>query len=78
MSRIEDVGSIYGEVNFEKIAALAPDVIVTTAYIDERTGADATSIQLGGVTGPGSRKQLESIAPVVGIDELLPASAFIA
>jgi iron complex transport system substrate-binding protein len=77
LTGIQDVGSVYGEVNFEAIAALDPDLIVTTAYIDERTGEDASNIQLGGIVGKQDRELLESIAPIVGIDELLPASAFI-
>jgi iron complex transport system substrate-binding protein len=76
-SAIEDVGSVYGEVEFEAIVGLQPDVIVTTAFIDERTGADAEATQLGGVQGPEARNQLMSIAPVVAIDEQLPGSQFI-
>lgn len=77
LTGVEDVGSVYGEVNMEAIAALDPDLIATTAYIDTRTGSDAASTQLGGLQGGQARQQIEAIAPVVGIDELLPASPFI-
>jgi iron complex transport system substrate-binding protein len=77
LTGVEDVGSVYGEVNLEAIAALDPDLIVTTAYIDTRTGSDAASTQLGGLQGAQARQQIEAIAPVVGIDELLPTSSFI-
>ena len=57
---IESVGSVYGEVNFEAIAELEPDLIVTL-YDPEQTGPVFGFLDDG-------EELAEAIAPVLVID----------
>lgn len=58
---IESVGTMYGEVNLEKLAALRPDLIVTN--FDPRQGG-----VLFGFVDTNLQEKMEAIAPIVAID----------
>ncbi len=61
LTGIESVGEVYGEVDVERLAALAPDLIVTP--FDPRQDGPPYGFVDGHVRG-----QVEAIAPIVTID----------
>jgi len=74
LTGIESLGEAWGEIKMEKLAALHPDVIVSTIY----TGDGA--LFPGGVYGFGTQKQQDdaaSIAPIIAIKATQPSSAVI-
>lgn len=74
LSGVESVGEVFGEIKMEQLAALQPDIIVSTFY----TG-DGILFE-GGVYGFGTEKQqddAEQIAPILAIDATQPSSGVI-
>jgi len=74
LSGIESLGEAWGEIKMEKLAALHPDVIVSTIY----TGDGA--LFPGGVYGFGTEKQQNDaaeIAPIIAIKATQPSSTVI-
>jgi iron complex transport system substrate-binding protein len=69
LSGVKSVGDVWGEVNIEALAALRPDLIVTTWWPSEKL--------LGGVKDDKVRKKLEAVAPIVGIQAQKPATTTI-
>ncbi|MGQ0718123.1 MAG: ABC transporter substrate-binding protein [Pseudonocardiales bacterium] len=61
LTGIESVGEVYGEINVEKLAALAPDLVVVP-YDPRQEGPP-----FGFVDGP-VQGQVETIAPILAID----------
>lgn len=70
LSGIESVGEIWGEVNLEALAAVRPDLIVSTYWPSERL--------LGGIKDDKLERKMTAIAPIVGIHAQVPATATIA
>jgi iron complex transport system substrate-binding protein len=66
---VKSAGDVWGEINIEALAALRPDLIVTTWWPSEKL--------LGGVKDDKVRKKLEAIAPIVGIQAQEPATTTI-
>ena len=74
LSGVESVGEAWGEIKMEKLAALHPDIIVSTIY--DGDGA----LFPGGVYGFGTEKQQDdaaAIAPLVAIKATQPSSQVI-
>lgn len=72
---IESVGEVFGEVKMEKLAALKPDVIVSTFYTGDGV------LFPGGVYGFQTEKMqndAKKIAPILAIDSTQPSSEVIA
>lgn len=71
LSGIESAGEVFGEVNVEKVAALAPDLIITGYYPLEK--------QLSGINPDDTTTigRLEQIAPIATVDATKPASRYI-
>lgn len=63
LSETEVVGSAYGEINLEQLAAAAPDLILTTTY------AGDTPESMYGFKDEAQLKKVREIAPVVGIEQ---------
>ncbi|MFF7334001.1 ABC transporter substrate-binding protein [Streptomyces sp. NPDC008150] len=62
---ITEVGTSFGEINLEKLAAAKPDVIVTNVYPTDAKGTiDKTQADYG-FKDLSQEKQVEKIAPVV-------------
>jgi iron complex transport system substrate-binding protein len=66
---IESVGEVWGEVNLEALAALRPDVIITTWWPAERL--------LGGIKDDKLERKMAAIAPLLGIHAQVPATTTI-
>jgi iron complex transport system substrate-binding protein len=60
LDAVESLGESYGEINLEKLAALDPDLIVAVWYAPDEI--------LYGMKNEAQQRQLEEIAPTVGID----------
>ena len=63
---IESVGEVWGEVNLEVLAALQPDLIISTFWPSEK--------MLGGVKDDKLESKMSALAPFVGIDAQVPAT----
>ena len=63
---IESVGEVWGEVNLEALAALRPDLIITTWWPSEKL--------LGGIKDSKLEGKMAAIAPLVGIHAQVPAT----
>ncbi|GAA3099669.1 iron complex transport system substrate-binding protein [Kribbella aluminosa] len=71
---IESVGEVFGEVKMEKLAALRPDVIVSTFYTGDGV------LFPGGVYGFQTKKMqddAQAIAPILALDSTKPSSSVI-
>jgi len=66
---VQSVGEVWGEVNLEALAALRPDVIVSTWWPAETL--------LGGIKDDKLERRMAAIAPLVGIDAQVPATTTI-
>jgi iron complex transport system substrate-binding protein len=66
---IESVGEVWGEVNLEALAALQPDLIISTYWPVEKL--------LGGVKDEKVEAKMAALAPFVGIDAQVPATTTI-
>jgi iron complex transport system substrate-binding protein len=69
LSGIESVGEVWGEVNLEALAALRPELIITTFWPSEGL--------LGGIKDDKLEKKMTAIAPIVGIHAQVPATTTI-
>lgn len=72
LSGIESLGEAWGQIKMEKLAALQPDLIISTFY----TGEDGVLFE-GGVYGFGTEKQqgdAQELAPIIAIDATQPSS----
>ena len=61
LSGVEVVGEAIGEINLEKLAAAAPDLIVTTSYEGEKPE------KMYGFKDEAQMEKVRAIAPVVGV-----------
>jgi iron complex transport system substrate-binding protein len=59
----EVVGTVYGEINLEKLAAAAPDLIVTTTYDGD------TPDSMYGFKDEAQLARIREIAPVIGVEQ---------
>ena len=66
-TRLTEVGTAYGEINVEALAAAAPDVIVTNVYPTDRKGTIDTAGPLYGFKDLQQQAQVEKIAPIISI-----------
>lgn len=66
-SGLEEVGSTYGEIDIEALAAARPDVIVTHVYPTDAKGTIDTKGPLYGFKDLTQQAQVEKIAPVVAL-----------
>jgi iron complex transport system substrate-binding protein len=66
---VESVGEVWGEVNLEALAALQPDLIVSTYWPSQKL--------LGGVKDQKVEAKMEALAPFVGINAQVPATTTI-
>jgi iron-desferrioxamine transport system substrate-binding protein len=66
---IEQIGKAWGEINLEAMAALRPDLVVSTWWPGDGL--------LGGIKDDKVRRKIEAIAPIVGIHAQVPASTTI-
>ncbi len=62
LSGVTQVGTSYGEIDLERLAALAPDLIVTQTYPDGKGGLNEL---LYGFTDEEQLAQVQEIAPVL-------------
>jgi len=67
ISRVVDVGSTYGEISLEKLAATKPDLIVTNVYGDGKGGLNTP---LYGFKSEEQQAQVAAIAPIVAIAQV--------
>ncbi|RFA16317.1 hypothetical protein B7R21_02775 [Subtercola boreus] len=67
LSKTAIVGNSYGEIDLEKLAETAPDLIVTGIYPTDREGTLDLTGPLYGLADTEQQTQLEKIAPVVAI-----------
>lgn len=63
LSQTEVIGTTYGEISLEQLAAAQPDLIVTTTY------ADDTPDSMYGFKDEAQLAKVRQIAPVVGIEQ---------
>lgn len=61
------VGNSYGELDLEKLAEAAPDLIVTGIYPTDRKGNYNKKAALYGFADVEQQKQVEKIAPIVAL-----------
>ncbi|MCI9889252.1 ABC transporter substrate-binding protein [Micrococcales bacterium 31B] len=63
------VGTTYGEINIEALAATKPELIVTTIYLDDTASIGAASANEVpfGIKDAAQLKQLQAIAPVIAL-----------
>jgi iron complex transport system substrate-binding protein len=66
---VKSVGEVWGEVNLEALAALRPDVIVSTYWPSEKL--------LGGIKDNKLAGKMSAIAPLLGIHAQVPATTTI-
>jgi iron complex transport system substrate-binding protein len=74
LTGVESLGEAWGEIKMEKLAALQPDIIVSTFYTGDGV------LFPGGVYGFGTEKQqkdAQQIAPILAIKATQPSSAVI-
>ncbi|MDF2443966.1 MAG: iron-desferrioxamine transport system substrate-binding protein [Subtercola sp.] len=67
ISKTAIVGNSYGELDLEKLAETAPDLIITGIYPTDREGTLDLTGPLYGLADAEQQTQLEKIAPVVAI-----------
>ncbi|MDF1602903.1 ABC transporter substrate-binding protein [Nocardioides sp. YIM 152315] len=63
LSETEVIGTAYGEINLEELAALQPDLIVTTTFDGD------TADEMYGFKDEAQLAKIKEIAPVVGIEQ---------
>ncbi|MFC7495843.1 MULTISPECIES: ABC transporter substrate-binding protein [unclassified Nocardioides] len=63
LSETEVIGTTYGEINLEELAALQPDLIVTTTYDGD------TPEEMYGFKDKAQLAKIKEIAPVVGVEQ---------
>ena len=63
LSETEVIGTTYGEINLEQLAALQPDLVVTTTY------AGDTPEEMYGFKDEAQLAKVRAIAPVVGVEQ---------
>ena len=63
LSETEVVGTAYGEINLEQLAAAQPDLIVTTTYDGD------TPDEMYGFKDKAQLAKVKAIAPVVGVEQ---------
>lgn len=63
LAATEVIGSAYGEINLEKLAAAAPDLIVTTTYDGD------TPDSMYGFKDEAQLAKVKEIAPVIGVEQ---------
>jgi iron complex transport system substrate-binding protein len=66
---VKSVGEVWGEINLEALAALRPDLIVSTWWPSDQL--------LGGVKDDKVEQKVSAIAPIVGIHAQVPAATTI-
>jgi iron complex transport system substrate-binding protein len=66
---VESLGEVWGEVNLEALAALRPDINLTTYWPTDKS--------LGGIKDAKLEEKMSAIAPIVGIDAQAPADTTI-
>ncbi|MEA2331877.1 MAG: iron-desferrioxamine transport system substrate-binding protein [Thermoleophilaceae bacterium] len=69
LSGVESVGDVWGEVNLEALAALRPDLVITTYWPSEKL--------LGGIKDDKLERKMTAIAPIAGIHAQVPATTTI-
>ena len=67
LSEVAIVGSTYGEIDLEALAAAAPDIIVTTIYPADSSGEIAEDAVGYGFNDLAQQEQVAEIAPIVTI-----------
>lgn len=68
LSGIELLGSTYGEIDIEALAAAQPELIVTGIYPTDREGTLIKEGPFYGFADVEQQKQIEKIAPIVTIE----------
>lgn len=66
-SGVTEVGADYGEINLERLAELAPDLIVVNAYPVDSSGKVDRSQPIYGFKDLAQQKKVAAIAPIVAI-----------
>jgi iron complex transport system substrate-binding protein len=66
---IEQVGKAWGEINLEAVAALRPDVVISTWWPGDGL--------LGGIKDDKVEAKIQALAPIVGIHAQVPATTTI-
>jgi iron complex transport system substrate-binding protein len=66
---IQQIGKAWGEINLEAMAALRPDLVVSTWWPGDGL--------LGGIKDDKLQGKIEAIAPIVGVHAQVPASTTI-
>jgi iron complex transport system substrate-binding protein len=69
LSDVESVGEVWGEINLEAMAALRPDLVVSTYWPAEKL--------LGGIKDDKVEEKVAAIAPIVGVHAQVPATTTI-
>ena len=64
---VAQVGSSYGQIDLEQLAAARPDVIVTSVYPTDSAGTLDTSGPLYGFESVAQQEQVAEIAPIIAI-----------
>ena len=67
LSDVALVGTSYGQIDLEQLAAAKPDVVVTTVYPTDSAGTLDTSKPLYGFETLEQQEQVEEIAPIIAI-----------
>jgi len=67
LSGVEVVGTSYGEIDLEALAAADPDVIVTTVYPTDSAGTLPADGLLYGFNDVAQQEQVAAIAPIIAI-----------
>ena len=67
LSGVEVVGTAYGEIDLEALAAADPDVIVTTVYPTDSAGTLPEEGPLYGFNDLAQQEQVADIAPIIAI-----------
>ncbi|MEU2348007.1 ABC transporter substrate-binding protein [Modestobacter sp. NPDC049651] len=67
LSDVEIVGSSYGQIDLERLAAAKPDVIVTSVYPVDSAGTLDGSQPLYGFESTAQQEQVAQIAPIIAI-----------
>lgn len=63
LSETQVIGTTYGEINLEELAALQPDLVVTTTYEGD------TPDEMYGFKDKAQLAKVKEIAPVVGVEQ---------
>ena len=67
LSGVEIVGTTYGQIDLEQLAAAAPDVIVASVYPTDSEGTIDEASPLYGFESIEQQEQVAEIAPIIGI-----------